>query len=50
MCEIESWQGVALAAWAVLEFWLGKTEVLKSGSTLELILNSVKGFLGMIKK
>ena len=26
----------------VLEFWLGKTEKLKAGSTLELIFNGVK--------
>lgn len=43
---ITSWQQalvlfVALAM-GVLEYWLGKTDKLKSGSTLELIFNVVK--------
>jgi len=33
----------------VVEFWLGKTEVVKPGSTLEVVLSSIKKVLGFIK-
>lgn len=33
--------GIALIM-GLLEFWLGKTDKLKAGSTLELIFNGVK--------
>lgn len=43
---INSWHqamilGIALIM-GLLEFWLGKTDKLKAGSTLELIFNGVK--------
>lgn len=28
--------------WLALEYWLGKTEKVKSGSVLELVINGVK--------
>lgn len=42
MCEVTSWQGVLLALWACLEFWLGRTDKLEAGSTLELVLNILR--------
>lgn len=35
---LENWEFVAAAVYAVLEFWLGKTEAVKSGSVLELVM------------
>jgi hypothetical protein len=32
-----------------VEFWLGKTDVVKAGSTIELILNSIKKVLDFVK-
>ncbi len=45
LCQIESWYGVALAAFALLEYFLGKTGLIKAGSTLELILNFLRGLV-----
>ena len=45
MCEITSWQMVLAALFAILEYWLGTTDLIKAGSTLELIWNAVKGLL-----
>lgn len=47
-CNVETWQGVALAVWAIVEFWLGRTNLIHSGSTLELALNILKGALNFI--
>jgi hypothetical protein len=33
----------------VVEFWLGKTEVVKPGSTLEVILAGMKKVIGFLK-
>jgi hypothetical protein len=32
-----------------VEFWLGKTDLVKSGSTLELVLNWIKKILEFLK-
>lgn len=45
MCEVTSWQGALLALWAIVEFWLGRTESLESGSLIELLLNVLKRIL-----
>lgn len=49
-CEVNSWATAALAGWAILEFWLGKTNWVESGSTLELILNMLKSFIKLIPR
>lgn len=46
MCEVDSYWGIAIALWAIVEFWLGKTELVKAGSTLEVFINIIKSFLG----
>lgn len=33
---------VGVAAYAALEYWLGKTEKVKAGSTVEAVFNLVK--------
>lgn len=40
---------IAISVLLVVELWLGKTNLVKSGSTLELILNSVKKVLEFFK-
>lgn len=32
-----------------VEYWLGKTEMVKPGSTVEVVLNGIKKVLGFIK-
>lgn len=32
----------AIFAYALLEYWLGKTDKVKAGSTIELLVNAVK--------
>lgn len=49
MCEIHDWQGLVLVGFAILEYWLGKTDRLEAGSTLELILNGAKSLLGLVR-
>lgn len=34
--------GLALLAWQVWEYWLGKTKKVEAGSTLELVLLTIK--------
>lgn len=34
----------------VVEYWLGKTDVVKPGSTLEVVLSTIKKVLGLIGK
>lgn len=42
-CEPDSWVWKAVAgAWAVLEFWLGRTSRVRAGSVLEAILNGLE--------
>lgn len=40
----------AWAAYMLLEYWLGKTKKVDSGSTLEVVLKTTKNVLGAIKK
>lgn len=40
---------VAGALFVLIEFWLGKTEKVESGSTLELVLNAAKAVLKVLK-
>lgn len=42
-CEVHNWMGVSMAVWAIVEFWLGKTTKIEAGSSLELILNLLRG-------
>lgn len=42
-------QTIGMFLFMCIEFWLGKTELVKSGSTLELILNTVKKVLELLK-
>ena len=51
---IEFFKSAQVAVWVVfigsiVEFWLGKTEVVKAGSTIELILNAVKKVIDFLK-
>lgn len=41
---------VACGGYLLLEHWLGKTDKVQSGSTLELALNGVKTVLGAVCK
>lgn len=43
-------QAVAVFLLMSLEYWLGKTEVVKPGSTLEAILMGVKKILDLVFK
>lgn len=46
-------QSIGVSLWMLLEFWLGKTEVIKPGSTLEVVLSGAKRVLelfGLKKK
>jgi hypothetical protein len=51
---LEFLKGDLIAVWMVfvlmvVEFWLGKTEMVKPGSTLELILSGIKKVLDFLK-
>ena len=35
---------------SLVEFWLGKTDKVAAGSTLELILNAIKSLIGFFNK
>lgn len=48
MCEVTDWHTALLAVWAAFEFWLGRTNKLDAGSTLELILNVFKTLLSFL--
>jgi hypothetical protein len=41
---------IATLLYLVVEFWLGKTDKVKAGSVLEIVLNAVKGFLSKFTK
>lgn len=43
-----NWNYVAGAVLMLLEWWLGKTDKVKAGSTVELILNGAKVVLGTV--
>lgn len=49
MCEVNDYIGVLFALFAVLEFWLGRTNIVQSGSTLELVLNLIKSYVNLRK-
>ena len=40
--QFNTWYPVAIAAWVLLEYWLGKTDKTKSGSALEIVYNLLK--------
>ena len=40
---------VAGALFVLIEFWLGKTDKVEAGSTLELVLNAAKAVLKVLK-
>lgn len=44
------WNKAILALWALFEYWLGKTDRVKSNSTIELILALVRGTVKLIRK
>ncbi len=44
--QVDMWMVFILM---VVEFWLGKTEVVKPGSTLEVILSGIKKVIGFAK-
>lgn len=41
---------LAGAAYALLEYWLGRTDKVKAGSTIELALRTSAAALSMLKK
>lgn len=41
-------QAILMSLWLLIEYWMGKTSLIKAGSTLELVLNSVKKLLEML--
>lgn len=49
MCEVTEWHGAVFALWAALEFWLGRTNLIHSGSTVELIFNGIRTIMNLIK-
>lgn len=44
--QVEMWMVFVLL---VVEFWLGKTEVVKPGSTIEVVLSGIKKVIGFVK-
>ncbi len=40
----------AVVIWPLIEYWLGKTEKVKSGSTLELVIRGVSKLGNLIFK
>ena len=51
---LEFLKGDLIAVWMVfvlmvVEYWLGKTEMVKPGSTLEVVLNGIKKVLDFVK-
>lgn len=50
MCEVTDWQTMIVAVWAIIEYWLGRTSSVKSGSTLEIIIDGLSGLAGLFKK
>ncbi len=51
---LEFLKGDLIAVWMVfvlmvVEYWLGKTELVKPGSTLEVVLSSVKKVIDFLK-
>lgn len=42
---MDLWKPAAALAYALLEYWLGKTDKVKAGSTVELVVNVFKSFL-----
>ena len=49
MCKVTDWQTAVLAIWAVIEYWLGKTQAVQAGSTIEIAINSVKKIINMVR-
>jgi hypothetical protein len=52
---IEFFKSEMIAVWAVfilmvVEYWLGKTNLVKPGSTIEVILNGLKTIASIFKK
>jgi len=41
-------QAILMSLWILLEYWLGKTTLIKPGSTLEIVLSSAKKLLEML--
>jgi len=37
-------------AYAIFEYWLGKTKKVQSNSTIEMILNFIKNFIAVLKR
>lgn len=44
--QVDMW---AVFILLVVEFWLGKTEVVKPGSTIEVVLSGIKKVLSFVK-
>jgi hypothetical protein len=49
VCETSVKVEMLFIAWSVLEYWLGKTSLIKSGSTLELIFNTIKSIVTALR-
>ncbi len=52
LCDPNQWStlmGVVYALDQVLEWWLGKTEKIKSSSKIELLINTVRKIILLIK-
>lgn len=47
MCEVTSTSTAIAVAFVLLEYWLGKTNLIEAGSTLEVILNFLKKIVGI---
>jgi len=41
-------QTVLMSLWMLLEYWLGKTDIIKSGSSLEIVLSGIKKLLELL--
>jgi hypothetical protein len=42
-------ESILASVYLLIEFWLGKTDLVKSGSTLELVLSWIKKILELLK-
>lgn len=49
ICGLFSYWEIVLVLWSLVEFWLGKTDRVKSGSTLELLLNTMRFLIQTVR-
>lgn len=50
MCEITDWPTALLLLVALIEWGLGRTNLVEANSTIDMILNGVRSFVGMFAR